>query len=127
MNITALDQSPNYICRIRPGRGGFINATDAIAEVQPGDVLVKTEEGPWFAQYRKVEDEPEAETPIPSGQPGQPGQPGPAEIITTADLSDPSDPSDKSDPSNPSEKQDPPTDNPTEDTPPTEDTTQPQD
>lgn len=71
MNITDQHQSPNYIRRIKPGRGAFIDAIESPAEVLAGDVLVKSEEGPWFAQYRKIEqpEEPQQTTPDPSDPP----------------------------------------------------------
>jgi hypothetical protein len=47
--------SPNYLRRVRTGGGGFVDAVNAPVEILDKDVLLKLDDGPWFALFREQE------------------------------------------------------------------------
>ena len=48
------ENSPNYLCRVRTGGGGFVNAINTPIEILDEDVLIKVPgDGPWFALFRE--------------------------------------------------------------------------
>lgn len=54
--------STNYVCRVRTGMGGFVDATNTPFDILVEDVLIKVpDEGPWFALFRDIPTEASSE------------------------------------------------------------------
>jgi hypothetical protein len=58
--------SPNYVRRVKPSGGNFVQGVNEVVAIEPGDILMKLPgKNPWFAQFRDGVEE--TETPATEG------------------------------------------------------------